>query len=173
MALLCNDTIRLRALEPTDVDTLYALENDTAHWGSASTTAPFSRQQLWQHIQNSTANPWADGELRLVVELAHSHEAVGLVELINVNAQHRRAEVGILIATPHMGRGYGGQALQLLTQYAQQHLAMNQLYAIIAQDNTASLHLFASQGWQQAGVLQAWLQQGSARQNAVVMQRVF
>ena len=38
--LLSNDTVTLRALEPTDLDTLYRWENDTALWTVSDTAAP-------------------------------------------------------------------------------------------------------------------------------------
>ena len=37
MKWLENDTIRLRALEPEDLDLLYAWENDTSLWEFGST----------------------------------------------------------------------------------------------------------------------------------------
>ena len=44
MQLLSNDTIALRPLEPTDLDTLYQWENDTALWVVSDTVAPYSRE---------------------------------------------------------------------------------------------------------------------------------
>ena len=43
MKWLENDTIRLRALEPEDLDLLYAWENDTSLWEFGSTLVPYSR----------------------------------------------------------------------------------------------------------------------------------
>ena len=40
--LLSNDIITLRALEPTDLDTLYRWENDTTLWAVSDTVAPYS-----------------------------------------------------------------------------------------------------------------------------------
>ena len=50
-ALLYTDEIRLRALEPSDVDVLMRLENDEELWENGIVTGPFSRFQLermWQ-----------------------------------------------------------------------------------------------------------------------------
>ena len=41
--LLSNATLTLRALEPTDLDTLYRWENDTSVWVVSDTIAPYSR----------------------------------------------------------------------------------------------------------------------------------
>ena len=39
-------TIRLRAVEPGDVDLMYEWENDCDIWPVSGTTEPFSRHQL-------------------------------------------------------------------------------------------------------------------------------
>ena len=44
-------TTRLRALEPGDIDLMYAWENDTAVWSVSGTLAPFSRHTLERFIQ--------------------------------------------------------------------------------------------------------------------------
>ena len=52
MNALETDIIRLRALEPEDVDVLYKWENDTNIWKVSNTVAPFSRYILRQFIEN-------------------------------------------------------------------------------------------------------------------------
>ena len=49
--LLSNDAVSLRALEPTDLETLYRWENDTALWTVSDTVAPYSREALWQYLE--------------------------------------------------------------------------------------------------------------------------
>ena len=41
-----GESVRLRAVEPEDLDRLYAWENDTDVWSVSGTTVPFSRAQL-------------------------------------------------------------------------------------------------------------------------------
>ena len=42
--------VRLRALEPEDLDILYRYENDSSLWEVGTTIAPFSRKQLYDYI---------------------------------------------------------------------------------------------------------------------------
>ena len=44
-------TTRLRALEPGDIELMYAWENDTEIWGVSGTLAPFSRHTLERFIE--------------------------------------------------------------------------------------------------------------------------
>ena len=39
--------IRLRALEPEDLDVLYAIENDTTIWNVGNTNVPYSRDSRY------------------------------------------------------------------------------------------------------------------------------
>ena len=40
--------VRLRALEPEDLDFLYRIENDEALWDCGTTNLPYSRQVLME-----------------------------------------------------------------------------------------------------------------------------
>ena len=44
-------TIRLRAVEPGDVDLMYEWENDCDIWPVSGTTEPFSRHQLERFVE--------------------------------------------------------------------------------------------------------------------------
>ena len=48
-----DEVIRLRALEPEDLELLYRWENDSALWEFSSTLAPFSRYLLKEYIENA------------------------------------------------------------------------------------------------------------------------
>lgn len=62
-------TIRLRAVEPDDVDLMYAWENDCGIWPVSGTTAPFSREQMQRFVvEQQQADIFRSGQLRLIVE---------------------------------------------------------------------------------------------------------
>ena len=48
MMILHGEKVRLRALEPEDLDFLFTTENNTAFWEVSNTQAPFSRFVLKQ-----------------------------------------------------------------------------------------------------------------------------
>ena len=94
--MLKNKNIFLRALEPTDISTIYLWENDSRLWKSSSTTAPFTRKQIWDYIQNYSADIYSQRQLRLMICL-HDTTPVGLVDLFDFDPRHKRAFVGLLI----------------------------------------------------------------------------
>ena len=170
--LLNNGTIALRALEPTDLDTLYCWENDTALWTASDTPAPYSRKALWQYIEGDTGDIYAQRQLRLMVTLADDGTPVGTVDFINFDPLNNRAELGLFITSEHRGKGLGRQALELLTQYARDHVGMRQLYVFIALDNEVCLNMFEQFGFRRAGVLESWIKRGGNYRDAALLQLI-
>ncbi len=105
--LLSNDTITLRALEPTDLDMLYQWENDTALWVVSDTIAPYSRKALWQYLQEDTGDIYAQRQLRLIITLTSDGTAVGTVDFLNFDPLNNRAELGLFITKEMRGKGLG------------------------------------------------------------------
>ena len=68
MDLLKGKKIRLRALEPEDVEFLYSIENDTAMWDVGCTSTPYSRFALNSYVMGNTADIFADKQMRLMIE---------------------------------------------------------------------------------------------------------
>lgn len=168
-SLMHNDTLRLRALEPTDLDLLYTWENDATVWAASDTAAPYSRQVLWQYLENYTGDIYQSRQLRLMIEL-NDGTTVGTVDFFHYDPLNNRAELGLLIAPEHRGHGYGRMALQLARDYAAQHIGMRQLYVYIRTDNTACLQLFVDFGFEQAGLLHAWVKRGRNYHDVAVLQ---
>ena len=106
--LLTNELVRLRALEPTDLDLLLQWENDPSAWVTGATHTPCSRQRAWQYLKSHDGDLFASGEVRFVVEtMGPDARAVGCIDLTGFDAFNRRAEVGILIDEAEREKGYG------------------------------------------------------------------
>ena len=170
--LLSNHIIALRALEPTDLDTLYAWENDTKLWIVSDTIAPYSRETLWRYLEDYTGDIYAQRQLRLMVTLVDDGTPVGTVDFLNFDPLNNRAELGLFIDETHRGKGLGRQALELLTAYARDHIGMRQLYVYIALDNPVCLELFEDFGYRRAGVLHSWVKRGSSYRDVALLQMI-
>lgn len=161
--------IRLRAIEPEDLDLLYHIENDMSLWNIGVTNVPYSRYTLHDYLATSADDIYADKQVRLVVENGDGR-VVGLADVMNFNPQHLRAEVGIVILDAQRRQGYARGALRQLADYALRVLHLRQLYAIISADNEAALALFAKSGYQRQSELADWLYDGRHFHKAVLMQ---
>jgi diamine N-acetyltransferase len=171
--LLRNHIIALRALEPTDLETLYGWENDTRLWTVSDTIAPYSREALWRYLEDYTGDIYAQRQLRLMVTLIEDGTAVGTVDFLNFDPLNNRAELGLFIDEAHRGKGLGRQALELLTAYARDHIGLRQLYVYISLNNKVCLDLFERFGYQRVGVLQAWVKRGTTYHDVALLQMLF
>lgn len=171
--LLSNDTVTLRPLEPTDLDTLYKWENDTNLWVVSDTVAPYSREALWNYLQQYTGDIYAQRQLRLMVTLSDNGIPVGTVDFLNFDPLNNRAELGLFIASEFRGRGLGREALELLTAYTRDHIGLRQLYVFIALDNEVCLNLFEDFGYRRGGTLKSWVKRGTTYHDVVLLQMVF
>ena len=171
--LLSNDIVALRALEPTDLDTLYRWENDTALWSVSDTIAPYSREALWHYLENYTGDIYAQRQLRLMITTPTDGSPVGTVDFLNFDPLNNRAELGLFIDSEYRGKGLGRQALELLTAYARDHIGLRQLYVFIALDNEVCLRLFEDFGYSRAGTLKSWVKRGNTYRDVALMQMIF
>lgn len=170
--LLSNNTITLRPLEPTDLDTLYNWENDSALWAVSDTTAPYSRKTLWDYLEAYTGDIYAQRQLRLMITLTDDGTPAGTIDFLNFDPLNNRAELGLFIAAEHRGKGLGRQALERLTAYAREHLGLRQLYVFIALDNTVCLNMFEDFGYRRVGVIQSWIKRGNIYRDVALLQMI-
>lgn len=161
--------IRLRALEPEDLDALYDIENAMEEWEYGCTNVPFSRYALCDYIANNAYDIYTDKQLRQVIT-DESNEVLGLIDLCNFDPRHQRAEVAIVVLPRHRGKDIAYNAMQSLISYADSFLYLSQLYAIVAEANDAANGLFVKSGFEQTAVLKAWLQGKETRVNALFYQ---
>lgn len=164
-----SPVVHLRAMEPEDLDLLYKVENDQEIWCVGATNVPYSRYALHNYMAAATGDIYSDKQVRLMIENV-DRETVGMVDLVNFNPQHQRAEVGIVIKKPYRGKGYARSAMDLLVDYSHRVLHLHQLYAVVCSDNATSLRLFRDLGFQSEMRLHDWLFDGDAYKDALVMQ---
>lgn len=94
---MTGEKIKLRALEPEDLEFLFALENDESLWEVSHTLIPFSRFILKQYIENSNKDIYEAKQLRLIIERKSDAQTLGAVDLFDFDPYHKRAGVGIVL----------------------------------------------------------------------------
>ena len=65
-------SIRLRAIEPEDLDLLYRIENDVKLWNIGTTNVPYSRYILHDYVANASDDIYTDRQVRMMVERGFS-----------------------------------------------------------------------------------------------------
>ena len=119
MITLKGDNIYLRALEPNDLDFVYAMENDQSIWEVSNTHTPYSRFLVKQYLKNAHQDIYEAKQLRLAICQDQDFPALGLIDLFDFDPKNNRAGVGIVIqGVENRSQNIGSEALDLLIQYA-------------------------------------------------------
>jgi diamine N-acetyltransferase len=153
--------IRLRAIEPEDLDLLYLWENDRNIWRVSNTIVPFSKYILQKYIENSHLDIYETKQLRLIIDyigFSKKVNSIGAIDLFDFDPYHLRAGIGILIgAEEYRNKGFAKLALDEIVKYAFEILQLHQLYANITIDNYASIQLFEKAGFVLTGKKKDWI----------------
>lgn len=179
----------LRAMEPEDVDFICRMENEGMDDGYSERVAPLSRHDALRCVAECDPDPFASGQLRLVIEEGkevsaksdssepgHAEERrvegvrVGLLDFYDISHYHRRAMLGIIIAPESRGRGLGLRALKTALAFAVKRLRLRAVGALVSVENAASLRIFAEAGFRIAGRLEGWWEGANGPEDCLLMQ---
>lgn len=157
MTTLKGENIYIRALEPNDLEFIYAIENDQTIWEVSNTQTPYSRFLVKQYLENAHQDIYEAKQLRLAICQDQDFPALGLIDLFDFDPKNNRAGVGIVIqGQENRNQNIGSEALELLIHYSFYHLNLHQLYANIGTENKSSIALFTKFGFQNRGTKKDW-----------------
>lgn len=169
--LLSNGTLRLRPVEPEDAMAMWEMESDSHQWIENGMMAPFSLRNLKEYALQYRADPFSEGQLRLMLVSKGTAEPVGIVDLYDICASNRTAWIGIYIRPEYRGNGIGWKTLMMLEDYCRRLLNLRVLAAKIASGNEASRRLFAKAGYIECGCLKDWLVSADNTQDILLFQK--
>ncbi|MEZ4779636.1 MAG: GNAT family N-acetyltransferase [Flavobacteriaceae bacterium] len=163
--------VYLRALEPSDLDFLYQLENDEEVWEISNTTTPYSKFVLKQYLENAHRDIFEVKQLRLAI--CTQTKLIGFIDVFDFEPKHRRAGLGIVIASEEDRRkGFASEAIQLICNYGFTHLNLHQFYAAISAENTKSIQLFEKLGFLKSGEKKDWIFSRGTFKNEFIFQLI-
>ena len=169
--MLKGENIQLRALEPSDLETLYQWENDTSIWKVSQTIVPFSKHMLTEYLANAHQDIFTAKQLRLIIE--KEGRSIGTIDLFDFEPTHQRVGVGIWIADEgERQKGYAKEALRLMIDYVFNQLQLNQIYCNISSTNKASINLFSSLDFILVGIKKNWNKTQEGWEDELLFQRL-
>ena len=169
--MLENNLIKLRALEPTDVDLIFKWENNTSVWDVSNTIEPFAKHIIEVYINTAHLDIYTTKQLRFIIET--NSTAIGAIDLFDFDPHNKRAGIGILIAEDeNKQKGFATSALDLFMNYAFNILDLHQIYCNISVKNTKSLKLFKNAGFTIIGIKKDWIKNASIFEDEVILQRI-
>lgn len=168
---LKGEHIFLRPVEKEDATRMMLWENNPKHWKVTGTEVPFSLAAIYEYIDQAQ-HIRSHGQLRLLICINDTALPVGTIDLYQADFKHMRAAVGILIAEEgNRNNGFAFEALALVEKYAQQILALHNLYCSIHADNTASIRLFEKAGYEKVGERKDWFFENRVWINELLYQK--
>lgn len=139
--------VKLRPLEREDLRFVHQLDNNASvmrYWFEEPYEAFVELSDLYdKHIHDQS-------ERRFVVTF--NGNKAGLVELVEINHIHRRAEFQIIIS-PEFGAKARQAAQQMAMDYGFTVLNLYKLYLIVDKENAKAVHIYRKLGFIQEGEL--------------------
>lgn len=140
--------VRLRPLEREDLYFVHQLDNNASimrYWFEEPFEAFAELTALYDaHVHDQ-------GERRFVIEC--NHENAGLVELVEIDYVHRRAEFQIVVMPEYQGKGLASAATKLALDYGFSVLNLYKLYLLVDKENSKAIHVYEKLGFVVEGEL--------------------
>ncbi len=149
-------TIDLRSLTPSDLSFLFKIENNPNHWIFSDVPGPYTKEELIDFIEQSIKNTIYENKQERFVIQNKEGVSVGFIDLFDFDFTHKRAGIGVVIASEFRNKGFAKEALKIMERYAKEELKLHQLYASISQENLKSISLFKGCDFVMTAVKKDW-----------------
>lgn len=145
--------LRLRWIEESDIEQLYAIFSDPRVMRYWSTTPLQNLEEAFELLREIHMSNRQGTILKWGVALKPHDTIIGTVTLFNINRSNGRAEIGYAQAATHWGHGYINEALQALLKYCFEDLDLRRLEADVDPRNIPSIKTLERLGFQKEGFL--------------------
>lgn len=172
---LLMNKVYLRALEPKDIDNIYAWENDVEQWAVGINNRFISKYDIENYILTAQIqDAFTSQQIRFIIDVKEKEKifSVGCVDVFDIDVKNLRASIGIYITPDCRKRGYALKAISLIENYTKKILCFNQLYALVGQNNTNSIKLFEKASFILVATLPQWLRRKNYFENVHIYQKI-
>ena len=106
----------------------------------------------------------------MVCDDENEQQVIGLADIFNFDARHRRAEIGLIIGKTFRNHGYATEATKLLIDYASRTCLLDQIYAFISKDNEHCCRIFDKNGFNRVSILKNWFRNANSFSDSIIFQ---
>ena len=163
--------VRLRAFETGDLDANHAFVNDYETLRGMMSGIPFPSsmgdEQQWLNQQSS----YTRGEYQFAIE-DFEGDLVGRCGIIRVDWKNRLGELAIMIGTPYRGKGYGTEAMAILSDFCFREMNLHRLKVSVFAFNEAALRCYEANGFVREGLLRQELWRDGAWRDVVILAKL-
>jgi diamine N-acetyltransferase len=168
--MLTGNKVVLRAWANEDLPALQALRNDV----------PLQRQLMAQpkgssleqvRVWLTTRSQTADAVF-LVIADRTSNQALGYLQLLDMDLFHGSGRLGICIGPQAQGRGCGGEALALLANYVGEVFGLRKIVLEVLASNEGAIRLYLRHGYREVGRWQQHFRTATGYVDVVIMEKL-
>lgn len=160
---------RIRAVQPSDLATIRHTRTD---WdiaretiGRAFPITPANEQRWYESL--------GEGHFPLsavwTITADEDEDAIGLVQITEIDWVHRTGWFGIWIAPTAQGRGHGTRATELALAFAHHRMNLRQVRLRVVADNHRAIATYARTGWAEEGRLEGAVLEGGDTRDLILM----
>lgn len=152
---LITTRLRLRDFELRDYQAVHAFAADLAvvryvDWGP--NTPKETHAFLREARASADVSPRRRYALAVVVR-SYAEMLIGSIELRVISCEHRRGEIGYVLARESWGHGYATEATHRLLAFGFNELGLHKISATCDPENRASVAVLTKNGMHHEGVL--------------------
>ncbi len=150
--MLEGKLVRLRALEPKDIERAYTWINDREVTRYLTARYPLSHADEQRWLDEAPTNGFANG-VRLAIETKDGVH-IGNLDLNQTRPEDRKAGLGIMIGEKaYWSNGYGTDAIVTLLRFAFHEMNLNRVWLQVFEFNERAIACYQKCGFKEEGRL--------------------
>jgi RimJ/RimL family protein N-acetyltransferase len=147
---MTGDLVRLRAMEPSEAETVWRWNSDPEVVRWMDDGYPQSLARYLARIQERAANSYSD--VLFGIETLDENRLVGLVRLTGAEPETGRAELDLYIGERDCwGRGYGTDATRLICRYGFDKMRLHSIILWVVTENLGARRVYDKAGFREDG----------------------
>jgi diamine N-acetyltransferase len=111
-------------------------------------------------------------QVRFMINLLHTKQTVGILDIFDIDFINSRAGIGILIDKNFRHQELGAEAIELAINYLFNTLHFHQVYCNVWNSNSISLKLFEKCGFSIVGTKKDWIKTQHGFEDVFLLQRI-
>lgn len=153
MPRMLGKCVMLREFEQNDLGEMrkWITDPDSTQYLSDTFVVPHTWEQTASFLDSLLSGKKPG--VHLVIANLMTGDYLGQCDLMNMTDYSRKAELAIVLGPEHQGKGYGGEAIELLLELAFDHLNLNRVYLRVHEQNARALACYERAGFVREGVL--------------------
>ncbi len=167
--MITGTHVVLRAPVKEDMATLLALRNDME---LQMLLGVLPRANSAQRVDDWIASMMSDPRnIFFVIAKRDDEQALGYVQLTQLDFVHGFGELGICIGAHTHGKGYAAEAMHLLESYAHNVFNLRKIILRVLASNNRAIAFYKKVGYETVGVYKRHLYQNQTYHDTVIMEK--